>query len=114
MRKFFICLLALSMITGDSTPYQVTRTCQLCNNRVAEVYCVPSDTYASDVACPLTAHQPCTITERKVGYANAWCPTCGKSYGWDWESGGHIDSCVHESNSGTLSYPNVCNYGPRT
>lgn len=106
-------ILTTSMITGGSSPLQVTRTCKYCNNRVAEVYCVSSSEYAPDVPCSLTSHQPCTIEQRKVGYANAWCSYCQKSYGWDWESGGHIDSCIHDSNSGIIEYPNVCNYGPR-
>lgn len=103
-------IITLDMITGQCSTYSVTRTCKYCYNNVATVYCVGGSSYAGDVACSISSHLPCTITQRKLGYANAYCSSCGVSYVWD---SGHIDSCVHDSVLGSLSYPNLCNYGTR-
>lgn len=105
----------LRMITGDST-YSVTRTCKICHMYGVEVYCVGGSSMAPDVACPVYGHQSCTITQRVVGSANAFCTKCG-SYGYDWgdypsSDGfvGHIDTCVH-TYDGVKYY--TCVYGPR-
>lgn len=104
-------IITLDMITGQCSTYSVTRTCRNCHNATATVSCAGGSSYAGDVTCSISSHLPCTITERLLAYANAYCSYCKTSYGWDWETGGHIDSCVHDSNIGRLTYSNLCNYG---
>lgn len=102
------------LLTGEA-PCQVTRTCRNCNNRVANVYCTGgTNTYFDPTPCALYYHGTCTISSRERAYANAYCSYCGYSYGWDWDTGGHVESCEHLSSSmGVLKFDNVCNYGPR-
>ncbi len=106
-----------SMITGKpcDSINQVTRTCKYCHNYTATVYCTgKTGTYFDPVSCSIYFHGTCTIVERAKASANAYCSYCEDSYGWDWDNGGHVESCKHNSSElGILPYDNLCNYGPR-